>query len=163
MVDDGVGPVGDVERAVRAHLDGDRTEGDVAGADDIGKLLGHIARLGLGFGTEVVEAEADDAMRTEVARDRVTLPIRAEERAVDELESAELWIGTRADAADEATGAFGGWEGRAGEGPVHAGAIGARGEEGLAGGIFLLAPSIDEALGVDFESFGVRVVGEGDA
>ena len=163
VVDDGVGPVGDVECAVWAHLDGDRTEGDVAGADDIGKLLGHVARLRRGFGTEVVEAEADDAMRTEVARDRVALPIGAEERAVDEFKSAELRIGTGADAADEATGTFGGREGCAGEGPVHAGTVGARSEEGLAGGVFLLAPGVDESLGVDFESFGVRVVGEGDA
>ena len=102
-------------------------------------------------------------MRTEVARDRVALPIGAEERAVDELESAELRIGTRADAADEATGTFGGREGCAGEGPVHAGTVGARSEEGLAGGVFLLAPGVDESLGVDFEAFGVRVVGEGDA
>ena len=163
MVDDGVGPVSDVECAVWAHLDGDRTEGDVAGADDIGKLLGHIARLRRGFGAEVVEAEADDAMRAEVARDRVALPIGAEDRAVDEFESAELRIRARADAADKATGAFGGREGRAGEGPVDAGTIGARSEEGLAGGVFLLAPGVDESLGVDFEAFGVRVVGEGDA
>ncbi|MEY3949703.1 MAG: hypothetical protein RJB43_1058, partial [Verrucomicrobiota bacterium] len=152
MVDDGVGPVSDVECAVWAHLDGDRTEGDVAGADDIGKLLGHVARLRRGFGAEVVEAEADDAMRAEVARDRVALPIGSEDRAVDEFESAELRIRARADAADEATGAFGGREGRAGEGPVHAGAIGARSEEGLTGGVFLLAPGVDESLGVDFEA-----------
>ena len=36
MVDDGVGPVGYVECTVRAHLDGDGTEGDVARTDDIG-------------------------------------------------------------------------------------------------------------------------------
>ena len=46
---------------------------------------------------------------------------------------------------------------------MHAGAVGAGGEEGLAGGVFLLAPGVDEALRVDFEAFGVRVVGEGDA
>ena len=102
-------------------------------------------------------------MRTEVARDRVALPIGAEERAVDELESAELRVGTRADAADEATSAFGGREGRARESPMHAGAIGAGGEEGLAGSVFLLAPSVDEALGMNFEAFGVRVVGESHA
>ena len=102
-------------------------------------------------------------MRAEVARDRVTLPIGAEDRAVDKFESAELRIRAGADAADETTGTFGGREGRAGEGPMHSGAIGARSEEGLTGGVFLLAPGVDESLGVDFEAFGVRVVGEGDA
>ena len=163
VVDDRVGPVGDVEGAVRAHLRGDRTEGDVARTDDVGQFLCHVAGLrGVGD-AEVVEAEADDAVRAEVAGDRVALPVRAEERAVDEFESAELRVGAGADAADEAAGAFGGREGRARESPMHAGAIGAGGEEGLAGGVLLLTPGVDEALRVDFETFGVRVVGESHA
>ena len=163
VIDDGVRPVGDVERAVRSHLEGDRTEGDIARADDVRQFLGHVAGLrGIGD-AEVVEAETDDAMGAEVARDRVALPIRAEERAVDELESAELRIGARADAADEATSAFGRREGRTRESPMHARAIGAGGEEGLTGSVFLLAPGVDEALGVDFEALGVRVVGESHA
>ena len=102
-------------------------------------------------------------MGAEVARDRVALPVGAEQRALHEFEAAELRIGAGADAADEAAGAFGGREGRAGEGPVHAGAVGAGGQERLAGKVFLLAPGVDEALRVDLESLGVRVIGEGHA
>ena len=160
VVDDRVGPVGDVDRAIGAHLQGDRAEGYVARADDVGQFLGHVTRLRSGVGAEVIEAEADDAMGAEVARDRVALPVGAEQRALHELEAAELRIGSRADAADEAAGAFGGREGCAGEGPVHAGAVGAGGQERLAGEVFLLAPGVDEALRVDFETFGVRVIGE---
>ena len=45
VVDDRVGPVSDVKGAVRSHLRGDRAEGDVAGTDDVGQFLGHVAGL----------------------------------------------------------------------------------------------------------------------
>jgi hypothetical protein len=107
VVDDRVRPVRDVERAVGAHLDGDRTEGHVARADDVRQLLGDVAGLRGFAGAEIVEAEADDAMRAEIARDRVALPVGAEQRALDQFEAAELRVGAGADAADETTGTFG--------------------------------------------------------
>ena len=163
VIDDRVRPVRDIERAVGAHLQRDRSEGDVAGADDVRELLGHVAGLGCVGDAEVVEAEADDAMGAEVAGDGVALPVCAEQRALDQLESAEFRIGAGADAAHQSAGAFGGREGRSREGPMHARAVGAGGEERLSREVFLLAPGVDEALRVDFEAFGVGVVGEGDA
>ena len=123
--------------------------------------LGDVAGLCLGVGREVVEGETNDAVGTEVIRDGIALPLWAEERALHDLQAAELGVGTGADAADGAAGAFGRIEHRAGEAPADAIAVRTGGEEGLAGEVFLLPPSIDEALGMDFQALALRVVGEG--
>ena len=163
VVDDGIRPVGHVEGAVGAHREPDRAERGVAGAHDVGLRLGDVTGARLGVGGEIVEGEPDDAVGAEVVRDRVTLPLGGEERALDDLEAAELGVGAGADAADRAARAFGGVEDRAGEAPAHAVAVGAGGEEGLAGEVFLQAPGVDEALGVDLEALAGGVVGEGRA
>ena len=108
VVDDRVGPVGHVERAVRPHRQADRAEGGIARADHVRLRLRDVARARLGVGGEVIEGETDDAVGAEVVRDRVALPLRREERALDDFEAAELGVRTRADAADRAAGAFGG-------------------------------------------------------
>ena len=102
-------------------------------------------------------------MRAEVVRDGVALPVGAEERAVDDFEAAELRVGTWADAADGAAGAFGGRQNGAGEAPADAVAVRTGGEEGLAREVFLLAPGVDEALGVHLEALALGVISEGHA
>src|SRR6267154_5534361 len=69
MLNDGVGPISDVESAVRAEFHVDGTEGDVGGAQDISDFFGGVA--GALFG----DGKANDAMGAEIAGDGVALPI----------------------------------------------------------------------------------------
>ena len=102
-------------------------------------------------------------MSAEVIGDGAALPFRAKERAVHELETAELRIRAGADAADETAGTFARWQHGTGEAPADAIAIRTRGEERLAIEIFLLAPAVHEALGVDFQTLGVWIISKSHA
>ena len=77
---------------------------------------------------------------------------------VDDLQAAELRVRTRADAGDGAAGALRRRQHGAGKPPADAVAVRAGSQKGLAGGVFLLAPRVDQALGMDFEPLGVEFV-----
>src|ERR1051325_1632152 len=99
VLDDRIAPVRDVERAVGAHLHVDGTERDVRAAHEF-ILLARVARALLG------DLEAHDAVRAEVARDGVALPLFRKALALDQFEAAKLRITTRADAAEDAPRTF---------------------------------------------------------
>ena len=144
-------PVGDVKRAVRSELHVDGSEGDVGGAQQVG----HFLRLKAGAGLAVFEMH--DAMRAEIARDEVALPIVGELRRADDFEAGELGIVAGADALQLAA--------RAGVGEIHRArhAVGdplkarAVGEERVAVIVPGVAPRIAAAAREHFELIRVGV------
>ena len=164
MIDDRIGPVRDIQAAIRSHGERDGSEGRIVGAGDIGLSLRDVAGLWRRLvRREVGEVKPHDAMGAEVVGDGAALPFRAKERAIHELETAELRIRAGADAADETAGTFARWQHGTGEAPAHAIAIRTRSEESLAIEIFLLAPAVHEALGVDFQTLGVWIISKSHA
>src|SRR5947207_15810618 len=92
MLNDRIRPFGNVERAVRAELNVDGTEGDVGRAQQVR----HFLRLKAGAGLAVFEM--DDPMRAEIAGDEVALPIVGELRRANDFEAGEFRIVAGADA-----------------------------------------------------------------
>ena len=68
MLDDRVVPVGDIDRAVRAHLDVDRPKRDVAALDQLGLLAGRVARAVVG------QHEPADPVAAKVIGQEAALP-----------------------------------------------------------------------------------------
>src|SRR5262245_1387097 len=83
VVDDRVGPVGDVKGAVRAELDVDGAEIRLVAAEQVAHLAGDVA------GAVLLDLEPHDAIRPEVAGDHVALPVVREMLTVDDLQAAE--------------------------------------------------------------------------
>ena len=154
VVDDGVAPVGDVERAVGAELHVNRAEGVVRGAADVRLLLGDVARALVG------DAERSHAVRAEVARHHAALPVGGEVRAADDFEAGELRVAAGTDAAEDAPGARVGLIHRAGQAPVDARAARAVGHEALAELVELMAPTVHPALEDDLELLRRRLEAE---
>src|SRR5205085_11905646 len=94
-----VGPVRKVEGAVGAELHVDGPERDVRAAQKL-ILLARVA------GALLRDLEAHHAVRAEVARDGVALPLFREALALDQFETAKLRITSRTDAAEDAPRAF---------------------------------------------------------
>jgi hypothetical protein len=154
VLDDRVAPVGDVERAVGAHLHVDRPEGIRGGAEHVGHFLGHVA------GALVARLETHDAMRAEVARDHVALPVRREHCAAQNLDAGELGIVPRANAAENTPRIRIGDVARTGQAPVDAGAARAIGEERLPVVIEVMAPRIHPALEQNAHALVARIEAE---
>ena len=154
VVDDGVAPVGDVERAVGAELHVNRAEGVVRGAADVRLLLGDVARALVG------DAERSHAVRAEVARHHAALPVGGEVLAADDFEAGELRVAAGADALEDAPRARVGLIHRAGQAPVDAGAARAVGHEALAELVELVAPTVHPALEDDLQLLRRRLEAE---
>src|SRR2546422_9659326 len=92
MLDDRVGPIGDVERPVWPQFYINRTEGDIGAAQQIGHLAGDIS------GPLLVDFKPHDAVRAKITRDLIALPVVGKLLAIDDLEPAELRVISRADA-----------------------------------------------------------------
>ncbi len=151
MLDDGVGPVGDVEGAIGSEAEVDGAEGDVGGTEDIGHLDG------LEAGTGFLEAEADDALGAEIAGDEIALPIGGEGGAVDPFEAGELGVVAGAHAFRFAAHVGVGEVRGAIDGVIEPLESGAIGEEGIAELIPVMTPGIATALGEDLHEQGVGV------
>src|SRR5262249_29877241 len=96
VVDDGIGPVGDIERAIWSEFHVDGSKGDFLAAQQVAGLLGDVTRALLR------DAEANHTIGSEVARDEISLPIVRKVSAPDDLQRAELGIASQADAIEHA-------------------------------------------------------------
>src|SRR5206468_9794813 len=84
MLDDRVVPIGDVDRAVGAHLDVDGTKGGVVRLAKLPLLAGCIA------GPILADDESAHAMATKIVGDHVPLPVGRQVPAADDLQAAVL-------------------------------------------------------------------------
>ena len=139
VLDDRIAPVRNVERAVGAELHVDGPERDVRAAQEF-VLLGRVARALLD------DLEAHHAVRAEVERHGVALPLFREALALDQFQPAELRIRAGTHAADDAPRAFVSEERRLRKIPVESGAARAVGLKFLAEVVPHMAPAVDEAL-----------------
>ena len=139
VLNDGVRPVGDVQRSIGTELDVDRAKINTARTQHIRHLLSDVTRV------LVADLEPDNAMRAKVTGDRVALPIVREVRAADDLESAEFRITPRAHAVEQ-LGCAGIREihraRHAVTEPLSAGAVG---DKRLAERIVMVSPRVAEA------------------
>jgi hypothetical protein len=161
VVDHGVAPIGDVERAVGAVLHVDWAEAYVAGAEQIGLLFGHVAAARVLFvERQILDRESHDAMCAEVASDRIALPLGGKMRRVDQLKAAEFRVIAGRDARRDFASVFIGEIHRARDAPGDALEAGAIGQERLAPLIPRVSPRIAEALEEHLDALGARIVGE---
>ena len=72
VLNDRVRPVGDIKRAVRSHLHVDRAKGDARRTQHIRHLLRNVGRA------LFADVKTNDAVRPEVAGDRIALPVVGE-------------------------------------------------------------------------------------
>ena len=150
VLDDGVRPVGDVQRSIGAELDVDRAKINTARTQHIRHLLSDVTRV------LVADLEPDNTMRAKVAGDRVALPVVREVRAADDLEAAEFRVTPRAHAVEQ-LGCAGVREihraRHAVAEPLPAGAVS---DKGLAERIVVVPPRIAEAAqeNLSFERLG---------
>ncbi|MDB6125293.1 MAG: hypothetical protein JWQ71_4286 [Pedosphaera sp.] len=145
MLDNGIGPIGDVERAVGAHFYVDGAEGHVRAANQVRHFLGDVS------GIFFIDGEANDAMSTEIAGDHVALPIIGELLAVNDFERGELGVAAGADAFQLTAYSGIGKVSRAGNAKSNALASRAVRDKGLPVFIELVAPGIAETLEIDAE------------
>ncbi len=151
VLDDGVVPVRDVERAVGADLDVDWAERRVVALDDLGHFLARKAAA------VVAELEPADAVRAEVARDQVALPVGGKMFALDDLEPAMLGA-AGVEAADDAFGFVSGNHDAAGEDEVDPLVARAVGGEHVPLLVPRHPPRVDESRRKDAELLRARVV-----
>ena len=157
VVDDRVRPVGDVERAVGALLYINRAEVGFARADEVWHSLRDEAGFWIRTLTEIIDGKTHDAMRAEVVRDGVALPVVGEERGADDFEAAEFRVAAGRDALEDFLRVFVGEIHGAGNCPRDALAARAVGDEGVAVCIELMAPRIAPATEHDLDFFGARI------
>ena len=144
MLDDRVVPVGDIDRAVGAHLHVDRPERHPLRVDEIGQLFTGEARALIG------EPEAADAVGPKIIRDELALSIVGQMAAVDDLEAA-VFRATRIHAVENPRRACCCLIGRAWEAVIDSLAAGAVGDERPAPAVEGMTPGVDPAAGEDIE------------
>ena len=145
MLDDRVVPVGDIDRAVGAHLHVDRPERHSLRVDQIGQLFTGKARA------LIREPEAADAIGPEIIRDELALRIVGQMAAVDDFEAAVFRTARIHAPLENARRARGCQIGRTREAVVDALAAGPVGDERPAPAIEGMAPGVDPAAGEDIE------------
>ena len=149
VLDDRVGPICDIQGAVRTDFDVDRPEILAASPDQFRLFLSGVARP-LFF-----DGEPDDPMGPEIVGDGRALPSLGEVVAVNQFQAAVFGIAARADAFQRPGGSGVGEVHRAGHAVVDAMGTGSVGEERLAVAIEIVSPRIAEPAQEDFQFQGL--------
>ena len=144
VLNDRVRPVGDIKRAVRSHLHVDRAKGDARRTQHIRHLLRNVGRA------LFADVKTNDAVRPEVAGDRIALPVVGEVLTANQFQATEFRVTPRADACQQL--------GRSGVGEVHRARHGvaqtlparAIGHERLAKRVVVVTPRIAETAQENF-------------
>ena len=136
VLNDGVRPIGNVERAVRSLFHIDRPEARATAANEIAQMLGGIA--GAVFG----KIKANNPVGTKITGDGLSLIFLWELRSIDDFQSGEFRKIPRARALHNAAAAGIGEIHRPGNGVADALKSGAIGNEGLAVAVEVVSPRI---------------------
>ena len=144
MLDDRVVPIGDVDGAVGAHLHVDRSECHPLRVDQVRQFFTRETR------TMLREAEATDAVGSEVVRDEQALSVVGKMTAVDDLETTEFRA-ARIHAVENARRARRCLIGRAREAVIDAITTGAVGDERPAPAVECVSPGVHPSACEDVE------------